>query len=47
MLVKSKDIALVEPPEREVEDIGLAKGTSLPTFIADAEKSAHAINRSA
>ena len=38
MLVKSKDIALVEPPEREVEDIGLAKGTSLPTFIADVEK---------
>ena len=38
MLVKSKEITLVEPPEREVEDIGLAKGTSLPTFIADAEK---------
>ena len=38
MLVKSKDITLVEPPEREVADIGLAKGTSLPTFIADAEK---------
>jgi hypothetical protein len=38
MLVKSKDIVLVEPPEREVEDIGLAKGTSLPIFIADAEK---------
>ena len=38
MLVKSKDIALVHPPERELEDIGLAKGQSLPTFIADAEK---------
>ena len=38
MLVKSKDIALVQPPERELEDIGLAKGQSLPTFIADAEK---------
>jgi hypothetical protein len=38
MLVKSKEITLVEPPDREVEDIGLAKGTSLPTFIADAEK---------
>ena len=38
MLVKSKEITLVEPPEREVEDIGLAKGTSLPTFIADVEK---------
>ena len=38
MLVKSKEIILAEPPEREVEDIGLAKGTSLPTFIADAEK---------
>jgi hypothetical protein len=38
MLVKSKEIILAEPPEREVADIGLAKGTSLPTFIADAEK---------
>lgn len=38
MLVKSNEIVLVEPPEREVEDIGLAKGTSLPIFIADAEK---------
>ena len=38
MLVKSKDIVLVEPPERELEDIGLAKGQSLPSFIADAEK---------
>ena len=38
MLVKSKDIALVKPPECEVQDGGLAKGTSLPTFIADAEK---------
>jgi hypothetical protein len=38
MLVKSKDIVLVEPTEREVEDIGLAKGQSLPAFIADAEK---------
>jgi len=38
MLVKSKDIVLVEPAERELEDIGLAKGQSLPSFIADAEK---------
>ena len=38
MLVKSKDIVLEEPPERELEDIGLAKGQSLPSFIADAEK---------
>lgn len=38
MLVKSKDITLVEHPEREVEDIGLVKETSLPSFIADAEK---------
>ncbi len=38
MLVKSKDIILVEPAERELEDIGLAKGQSLPSFIAEAEK---------
>ena len=38
MLVKSKDIVLVEPAERELEDIGLAKGQSLPSFIAEAEK---------
>ena len=38
MLVKSKDIVLVEPAERELEDIGLAKGQSLPSFIADSEK---------
>ena len=38
MLIKSKDIVLVEPAERELEDIGLAKGQSLPSFIADAEK---------
>ncbi len=38
MLVKSKEITLVEPPEREVADIGLPKGKSLPRFIADAEK---------
>ena len=38
MLVKSKDIVLVEPAERELEDIGLAKGQSFPSFIADAEK---------
>ena len=38
MLVKSKDIVLVEPAERKLEDIGLAKGQSLPSFIADAEK---------
>ena len=38
MLVKSKDIVLAESPERELEDIGLAKGQSLPSFIADAEK---------
>ena len=38
MLVKSKDIVLVEPAERELEDIGLAKGQSLPSFIADAGK---------
>ena len=37
MLVKSKDIVLVEPAERELEDIGLAKGQSLPSFIADSE----------
>jgi len=38
MLVKSKDIFLEEPTERELEDIGLAKGRSLPSFKADAEK---------
>ena len=38
MLVKSKDIVLEEPAERELEDIGLAKGQSLPSFIADAEE---------
>ena len=38
MLVKSKDIILVEPAERELEDIGLAKGQSLPSFITEAEK---------
>jgi len=38
MLVKSKDIVLMEPAERELEDIGLAKGQSLPSFIADVEK---------
>jgi hypothetical protein len=39
MLVKSKDIVPVVEPEREVEDIGLKKGQSVPFFIADAEKS--------
>lgn len=39
MLVKSKDIVPVVQPEREVEDIGLKKGQSLPSFIADTEKS--------
>jgi len=38
MLVKSKDIVLAKPAERELEDIGLKKGQSLPLFIADAEK---------
>lgn len=39
MLVKSKDIVPLVQPEREVEDIGLKKGQSVPSFIADAEKS--------
>ena len=38
MLVRSKNIVLVQPAEHELEDIGLAKGQSLPSFIADAEK---------
>jgi len=41
MLVKSKDIVPAAAPilERDSEDIGLKKEQSLPSFIADAEKS--------